>query len=278
MDTIRLIASDLDATLLDEHSQLPPNFEQKARELAGEGIIFAAASGRPVYTLEKMFEPLLGSVLLLGDNGGAAKYKGEMLIMAQMPRRYLRELARTAAEAGDVGILCAEDCAYIQSRHRQYIPYLNGFYAGNIRCVENLEDVDAKADKFTAYLPRGNAQQAFDERYGPRFGSEFSVAVSGSVWVDVTNRDANKGTALTAIGEKLGISTDEMMAFGDTYNDAPMLEAVRYGFLVANGSEPLRARVPYLAPPNTEYGVMQVLEQVLAKHGKVSPEDFVKAH
>ena len=58
MDVIRLIASDLDATLLDGQSQLPPDFAETVRALAERGIRFAAASGRPIYTLEEMFAPL----------------------------------------------------------------------------------------------------------------------------------------------------------------------------------------------------------------------------
>ena len=46
MDRIRLIASDMDATLLDGHSQLPPDFLHLVQELAGQDILFAAASGR----------------------------------------------------------------------------------------------------------------------------------------------------------------------------------------------------------------------------------------
>lgn len=69
-----------------------------------------------------------------------------------------------------------------------------------------------------------------------------------------------------------------MMAFGDTYNDAEMLTTAKYGFLMENGSGPLRAQVPFLAPSHREYGVMQVLKQVLRQNGEVSPEDFVKAH
>ena len=57
-----------------------------------------------------------------------------------------------------------------------------------------------------------------------------------------------------------------------------MLTAAKYGFLMENGSEPLRAKVPFLAPSHREYGVMQVLETVLRQHGNVSPEDFTKAH
>ena len=54
MDVIRLIASDLDATLLDGQSQLPPDFAETVRALAERGIRFAAASGRPIYTLEEI--------------------------------------------------------------------------------------------------------------------------------------------------------------------------------------------------------------------------------
>ena len=69
-----------------------------------------------------------------------------------------------------------------------------------------------------------------------------------------------------------------MMAFGDTYNDAEMLQTVRYGFLMDNGSKPLRQKVPFLAPSNREAGVMQILQKVLAQNGCVCPEDFIPAH
>ena len=69
MDRIRLIASDMDATLLDGHSQLPPDFLHLVQELAGQDILFAAASGRPLYKLEEMFAPVLEQALLVADNG-----------------------------------------------------------------------------------------------------------------------------------------------------------------------------------------------------------------
>ena len=53
---------------------------------------------------------------------------------------------------------------------------------------------------------------------------------------------------------------------------------IRQKFPVENGSGPLRAQVPFLAPSHREYGVMQVLKQVLRQNGEVSSEDFTKAH
>lgn len=104
------------------------------------------------------------------------------------------------------------------------------------------------------------------------------MAVAGKNWVDVMNPGVHKGAALAKVGGLLGIPAESMMAFGDTYNDAEMLTTAKYGFLMENGSEPLRAAVPFLAPSHLEYGVMQILKQVLAQGGEVSPEDFVKAH
>ena len=57
-----------------------------------------------------------------------------------------------------------------------------------------------------------------------------------------------------------------------------MLTTAKYGFLMENGSGPLRAQVSFLAPSHREYGVMQVLKQVLRQNGEVSSEDFTKAH
>ncbi len=280
MDRIRLIASDMDATLLDEHSQLPPDFEQVIRALAQQGILFAAASGRPLYTLEKMFAGLLEDVVLIGDNGGAARWKGKDLFVSEMPAEGWRKLARSTKQAGDVGLLCGLQAAYAEKQDEKYDPVFKNFYT-RVEYVDDLTAVEAAADKFTIYLPHDNSQQAFDQTYGAFHtgnGGEFSVAVAGKNWVDVMNPGVHKGAALAKVGGLLGIPAESMMAFGDTYNDAEMLTTAKYGFLMENGSEPLRAKVPFLAPSHREYGVMQILKQVLAQGGEVSPEDFVKAH
>ena len=72
------------------------------------------------------------------------------------------------------------------------------------------------------------------------------------------------------------------MKYHPDYNpgdkDAEMLRTAKYGFLMENGSEPLRQKVPFLAPSHREAGVMQVLHRVLAQNGCVCPKDFIPAH
>ena len=273
MDQIRLIASDMDATLLDENSQLPPDFVPMVKALAEQGILFAAASGRPLYTLKEMFPALQEEMIFIGDNGGAIFWKGKTLDVSEMPRAGWQKLARCAHKAEDVGVLCGLESAYVEDRYRQYDPVMKQFYT-RVEYVDDLETVGAPADKFTIYLPRGNAQEAYDALYGPACGGEFSVTVAGRNWVDCMNPGVHKGAALAALGRELGIASTEMMAFGDTYNDQEMLRTARYGFLMENGTPELRASVPFLAPSHREQGVMQILKQVLVQKGQVCPEDF----
>ena len=263
MDRIRLIASDMDATLLDGHSQLPPDFLHLVQELAGQDILFAAASGRPLYKLEEMFAPVLEQTLLVADNGGAVRWRGKDLFVSRMEPEVWHRLTACAEENGDSFVVCGLENAYLRPCDRCYDAVYRNFY-NRIAYVSDLYTIDAAVDKFTIYLPQDNAQEVYEKVYGPRFGQELAVAVSGKCWIDVTNQ--------------LGIDLRDAAAVGDTYNDIEMLEAVGYGFLMENGSPELRSRVPYLAPPNTEYGVARVLQQVLRQKGCVCPADFTKAH
>ena len=257
MDVIRLIASDLDATLLDDQSRLPPDFAETVRALAERGIRFAAASGRPIYTLEEMFAPLQDDIILVGDNGGAICWKGESLYLSEMDVADWHTLAGQARSAGHAAVLCGLETAYVEEQFRPYDRVFKRFYT-KVEYVPHLEDVTARVDKFTIYFPEGDAQKGYDALYGPVWGGRFSVA-------------------LLLLGERLGVLPEGMMAFGDTFNDAEMLKAAKYGFLVENGSPALREEVPFLAPPNTSSGVIQGLRRVLAQNGRVCESDFRRA-
>ena len=275
MDRIRLIASDMDATLLNEQSQLPADFEETIHALAELGIRFAPASGRPLYTLEAMFPTLQDELVFIGDNGGAIRWKGQNLFTSEMSPEGWRALNRLTREQGDIAVLCGLESAYVERQYRQYDSVMKQFYT-RVTYVDRLEAVTAPADKFTLYFPQHDSQQAFDAVY--RRLDAFSVTVAGECWIDIMNAGVTKGAALEVLGRTWDLPPESIMAFGDTYNDAEMLCTAKYGFLMENGSAPLRRSVPFLAPSNREAGVMQVLHRVLAQNGCVCPEDFIPAH
>ena len=214
MDRIRLIASDMDATLLDGHSQLPPDFLHLVQELAGQDILFAAASGRPLYKLEEMFAPVLEQTLLVADNGGAVRWRGKDLFVSRMEPEVWHRLTACAEENGDSFVVCGLENAYLRPCDRCYDAVYRNFY-NRIAYVSDLYTIDAAVDKFTIYLPQDNAQEVYEKVYGPRFGQELAVAVSGKCWIDVTNPGVTKGKAVDRLSRLLDIPSGAMMAFGD---------------------------------------------------------------
>ena len=215
MDRIRLIASDMDATLLNEQSQLPADFEETIHALAELGIRFAPASGRPLYTLEAMFPTLQNELVFIGDNGGAIRWKGQNLFTSEMSPEGWRALNRLTREQGDIAVLCGLESAYVERPFAVHDAVLRHFYT-KIEYVDRLEDVTAPADKFTIYLPQHNAQQAYDTVYASQ-RSIYSVAVAGECWVDIMNPGVHKGAALQTLGQLWGLPSESIMAFGDTY-------------------------------------------------------------
>lgn len=159
MDVIRLIASDLDATLLDDQSQLPPDFAETVRALAERGIRFAAASGRPIYTLEEMFAPLQDDIILVGDNGGAICWKGESLYLSEMDVADWHTLAGQARSAGHAAVLCGLETAYVEEQFRPYDRVFKRFYT-KVEYVPHLEDVTARVDKSPSTSPREMPRRA----------------------------------------------------------------------------------------------------------------------
>lgn len=194
MDRIRLIASDMDATLLDGHSQLPQDFLHLVQELAGQDILFAAASGRPLYKLEEMFAPVLEQTLLVADNGGAVRWRGKDLFVSRMEPEVWHRLTACAEENGDSFVVCGLESAYLRPCDRCYDAVYRNFY-NRIAYVSDLYTIDAAVDKFTIYLPQDNAQEVYEKVYGPRFGQELAVAVSRQMLDrrDQPRRDQGEG-------------------------------------------------------------------------------------
>ena len=104
----------------------------------------------------------------------------------------------------------------------------------------------------------------YEKVYGPRFGQELAVAVSGKCWIDVTNPGVTKGKAVERLSRLLDIPSGAMMAFGDTYNDIPMLERVGHSFIVDNAEEHMNAHAKWRIPSNNDGGVLTLIDAILA--------------
>ena len=83
---IRLIATDMDGTLLDSEGRLDSEIYEIIKELKDMGIMFAAASGRQLMSLKRKFEPVDDDIIYIAENGGYAVKNDEELYVNAMDR------------------------------------------------------------------------------------------------------------------------------------------------------------------------------------------------
>ncbi|MDR2397162.1 MAG: Cof-type HAD-IIB family hydrolase [Spirochaetaceae bacterium] len=263
---IRLIAADMDNTLLTSQGALPPDFNRCVPALDALGITVVIASGRALYTLEAFFASLIPHMSFISDNGGLISHKGTMLFRDLLKVGAYHEMIRFVQDETDgIPILCGMTEAYAPEQHRRYEAYLRYFYS-KITFVSNLADLAVEANKFTVYFPQKNSKTWYETHFKAKYGGDFSVTLGDTVWIDIMNFGVHKGKALQTLGARLGIRTEQMMAFGDHYNDKEMLQSVHYSYIVANAPEDMRQYARFLADSNDNFGVIKVIEQVLQSH------------
>ena len=89
-----------------------------------------------------------------------------------------------------------------------------------------------------------------------------AIAVSSETLIEVMPAGTSKAGAVRTLCDLWGIDPADALAFGDNYNDLPMLEAVGHGYLMGNAPAELLVRASLVAPTNDEDGVARVLEHL----------------
>lgn len=259
---VRLIVTDMDGTLLDGESRLDPRFYPMLDELLRRGIRFAVASGRQYYTLLDQFADYAGRIDFIAENGTYVVLSSDTEpwingISTEEAHRVIR-LVRTLP--GARAVLCGAASAYIEDRDPYFVSEVSRFY----RRMRQVEDLTADlGDRFLkiavfaakASVPMRERLAVLEDR--------FKVVISGENWVDVGSPSADKGAGLRRVLARHGIDPAEVLAFGDQMNDREMLETAGISYAMANAAPDLKACARFIAPANTEAGVLRVISNLI---------------
>ena len=150
---IKLLAVDMDLTLLASDGSLPPRMDERIDALSEAGVLFCPASGRPAPTLQMMFPEHAGSIAFCADNGGWVIYQGRTAFRNLIrPELWHEVLDFAAADGRCAPVLCAFEQAYVLKRDHRHHEAIYKYYK-DIRYVESFDEVDAEADKVTVLFP-----------------------------------------------------------------------------------------------------------------------------
>ena len=262
---IRLIACDMDGTLLDDDDAIHEGFWPLITDLHERGITFCPASGRQYYNLLERFEPIADDVIFIAENGTLVMRSGTVMSTDCLERTVADELVgitRALVDGGaDVGaVLCGTRSAYIERADAPFLAEVDKYYH-RLEIVEDLTVVHDDILKLAVYDFVSSEQIS-----APAFAhlrTTHQVVVSGQNWLDVMALHANKGAGLRHIQQALGITRDQTMVFGDFLNDLEMMDEATYSFAMANAHPELAARARFRAPGNTDNGVVRTIRSVL---------------
>lgn len=263
---IRLIACDMDGTLLDDDDAVHDDFWPLIDELHERGIVFCPASGRQYYNLRERFEPIVEHVIFIAENGtyvvrGDIELSSDCLELADA-RAMVRVARDLNSSGGDVGaVLCGKSSAYIERTDDAFVSEVDKYYH-RLEVVPDLTVVEDDVLKVAIYDFVSSERVSAPAFAG--FAESHQVVVSGEHWLDLMSRAANKGAGIRHIQDTLGITRDQTMVFGDFLNDLEMMDEATYSFAMANAHPVLAARARYQAPGNTDNGVVRTIKSVLA--------------
>ncbi|MDO4760960.1 MAG: HAD family hydrolase [Corynebacterium sp.] len=263
----KLVVSDMDGTLLDENHQIPDDFWPILRRMHQQGIAFAPASGRQLYTLLNQFELAECPLSVIAENGTVIYHHGEIIsttTIDQQSTHNIIDLVESHPEI-DWGLaLCRTDGAFVSRTDEQFLSEGTRYYA-RLTHINNLHDaVNDQVIKLALYSFEDVQLRA--ESLLREATDNLAIAVSGKHWIDVMNQEANKGRALETLATHMGINISETLAFGDYLNDFELMQTAGTTFAMENAHPKLKEIADHIAPTNTAHGVVTTLDRLFPEN------------
>lgn len=257
---IKLIASDLDGTLLLNGAQtLPEGICDQIRRLKEKGILFVAASGRQYANLRRLFAPVQDEIAYICENGCLVFYQGKLLRRERMDRAIGQEILKAIMEKDTAeALLSGEDTSYLQPKTEQYRYRVEHIVKNNVTIVDDILQTSEPYFKISVYERDGLGDTV--EYWKKMFSDRVTVVTSGNEWLDMMPFSVNKGTAMQVLLDHLQIKPEECLAFGDNYNDVEMLELVEHNCAMDSGKQEILDLCKY----HTDT-VGNALEKILAE-------------
>ena len=264
----RLIASDLDGTLLDPSGLLRPRTAAALQAAADAGIVVVFATGRPPIVATREVEAAGRGVhfgVMANGTIICTLPDGEVLHSVSFDMSLARTaVARMRAHDDRFGFAIASDRGFTNE---------DGFFE---RMPVQAMTVDPVPDalvgheeatttlKLLAFHPEHSAHE-LTTLLPPVLGGGLVANHMGAEAVEIAPAGADKGVGLQWLCRYLGIERPDVMVFGDEINDLPMFGVAGRRVAVGNANPVLKAAADEVAPANDEEGVAQVIERVLAE-------------
>ena len=257
----RLIAVDIDGTLLNDQKQIPPENIDALRQAQSNGVAVAIASGRMPPLIEPIQDKLGMDCALISCNGGrvvGTRAEGRPVIYDNpLPADVARHFIEFSQSQGYLLNFFYNDRLYADDGgDREPFRTLYSRHTGAEYYITDLAQFDGCAPSKVILLTAPDLRDQLYDRFVDELGARAAIFKTEPMYLEVMAPGVNKGAALPTLAEYCGISTDEILAIGDADNDTAMIAAAGIGVAVANGSVATRQAADYVTERNNNEGAV----------------------
>lgn len=262
----RAIALDLDGTLTNHDKEVTPITRQALMRAQKDGAHIILASGRPTYGIA----PIADYLEIDKYNGYVLSYNGgkivnwqtkEELYSNHLPNNVIPILYNYAKENGYALLGYAGKEIITEMPDDKYVKEESRINKMEIRKVDNL--LESLESNPTKLLMTGDASLMIktEEELAEIVGNRMDVFRSAPFFIELVPKGIDKAQSLNRLLELIGLSTNDMIAFGDGYNDLSMLKLAGVGVAMANAVPEVRAEADFITKSNEEDGVAFAIEK-----------------
>ncbi len=260
---IKLIATDMDGTFLDNNKKFDMSFTHTFTKLKQNEIKFVIASGNQYQRLFQKFLPMSLDMIFIAENGSYIANGATPLYINTMNKDSVKQICDIFEQHPEIFIiLCSQKSAYIKNANLDYKHVIQMHYCA-YEFVDNFEDLyDEGIMKIAVYDPNADIS-IFLDKIKDQLPEEVKVVTSGNMWMDIQNKSINKGIAMKYLQDLYQITPEECMAFGDQMNDYELLSSVKYGYAMDNAVDPIKEIAYDVCLDNEQQGVIKKIDEYL---------------
>jgi Cof subfamily protein (haloacid dehalogenase superfamily) len=264
---VRLLAIDIDGTLLDSSGRLPDSHRRAVADAAADGIAIVLATGRALHFTQPVADALGVPVALIVNNGAVVRAPdGSTALRHLVARGIVRQiLAETTGFEDSVAIVFdRQDARQIVYETMDWThPNRRGYYEKNRAFIARVPLTEALVDDPIQVMFNGSVapmRRLVSTLRALPISRHYTVAITeyearDFALVDLNGPGCSKGTTLARWAALCGIAPDRVMAIGDNLNDLEMLEFAGTAVVMGNATEAMKSRGFTVVPSHDEHGL-----------------------
>ncbi|MGR6837061.1 Cof-type HAD-IIB family hydrolase [Syntrophomonas erecta] len=266
---IKLIAIDLDDTLLDSRRGISRPAREAIQAVRRQGVLVTLATGRMYRHTVPFAHQLQINLPLITYQGALVKYSdsGEVIYNRTLPAQRAIQIIKLLQKENICHHIYSGDQLYLKEITEPVTEYLQVTETDPV-LVEDLLPVISKRppEEIMAIIESPRQMREVETLLKHHFGHQLHISRFKNCYLEIMDAQATKAHALEVIAESYSIDRQEVMAIGDSYNDLPMLQWAGIGVAMGNAPLDIKLAADFVTLSNDEEGVRAALYQYILQY------------